>query len=205
MGILLNGILGSMTGKVSGVVGSKWKGRNTLRAYAKPSNPNTAAQQTQRGLFSFCVATARLVLGTVIADYWDPFQSSISGFNAFVKKSLLAVTSESDYANIVMSDGSLEGAAITGSQYVTGVVNVEWNSGISGNGLSTDFAVGVVIDSANNIAYVDDTGVARADVLSEVNVGLGRTAADLKAYLFFYRGSGSSLIVSPSSYAQVTT
>ncbi len=52
MGKLEEGILGKMTGKVGPVVGSKWKGVNTVRSYQpKPHNPKTTAQKMQRSKF----------------------------------------------------------------------------------------------------------------------------------------------------------
>lgn len=47
----LNLIQGKWDGKVGQTVGAKWKSKATIRAYAKPSNPNTAMQQEKRGIF----------------------------------------------------------------------------------------------------------------------------------------------------------
>ena len=47
----VNLITGSWDGKVGQLVGAKWKDKKTLRAYAKPSNPNTADQQKTRKVF----------------------------------------------------------------------------------------------------------------------------------------------------------
>jgi hypothetical protein len=201
MGILRNGILGTMTGKVSGVVGSTWKGRNTLRAYAKPSNPKSAAQVTQRGLFSFVVSVASMVLGTIITDFWNPFSSSISGFNSFCKANLKSVTTPTDWPNIKMAEGSLEPISSMGHVYVGAGSVLTWSEDCLGNGLLTDNIVGVVIDAGNNVAFVDDSGVTRTDETMTITIGAGRTLADIKGYLFTYRGSGASLEVSDSLFA----
>jgi hypothetical protein len=202
MGKLRNGILGSITGKVSGVVGSTWKGINTLRAYAVPSNPNSTLQQTQRGLFSFVVNVAKLVIGTVIVDLWNPFATTMSGFNYFCKKCLLAITSDSDYANLVMSIGSLEAETITAFTYTTGTgaASIEWTMSGLGNGEGTDVAGVVVIDADNNIAFVDLSNSTRTNGSCDINIGAGRTPTSLHGYLIFQRGSGSTLEVSNSSY-----
>ena len=47
----LNLIKGKWDGKVGQLVGSKWKDKATLRAYAVPANPNTQAQQIVRNVF----------------------------------------------------------------------------------------------------------------------------------------------------------
>lgn len=202
MGKLRNGILGSITGKVSGVVGSTWKGINTLRAYAVPSNPKSAAQVTQRGLFSFVVGVARLVLGTAITDLWNPFATAMSGFNQFCKTNLLAISSNTDYAGLKMSVGTLEAETITAFEYTTGTGEAAFTftpSGL-GNGEDTDNAGFVILDADNNVAFVDLENGTRDDGTVGANIGAGRTAGSLHGYLIFSRGTGSSLMVSNSDY-----
>ena len=70
-----------------------------------------------------------------------------------------------------------------------------------GNGLSSDIACGVIVDTDNNIAFVSDS-VERGDDTLYLDIGAGRTVGNLKAYLFFHRGSGEELVVSNSSFAQ---
>ena len=200
MGILRNGILGSITGKVSGVVGSMWKGRNTLRAYAKPSNPQTAGQVLQRGLFSFVVGIAQLLLTNVIQPFWNPFASGISGFNDFIKTNLLSISSNTDYAGIKVTDGNLEGAAITAAANTGTAVGITFDESTLGNGELTDTAYGVVLDSVNNVAFMSAGADTRDDEGVIVNYNGTRPSAQLHAYLFFMRGSGSTLEVSDSSY-----
>jgi hypothetical protein len=202
MGKLRNGILGSITGKVSGVVGSTWKGINTLRAYAIPSNPKSAAQVTQRGLFGFVVNICSMLLIDVVQPYWDPFASKISGFNAMVKHNLLRVTSSSDYSNIQVANGNLESAAITAFTYDTsdGDCSITYDDTPMGNGADDDNVCVVIVDAENNVVFVDDGTYTRVDTPATPNIGAGRTATSLHAYLFCYRGSGSSLLVSDSTY-----
>lgn len=47
----LNILKGAWEGKVGQTVGAKWKNRNTIRTYSKPSNPDTPAQQAVRNAF----------------------------------------------------------------------------------------------------------------------------------------------------------
>lgn len=205
MAKILNGILGGGAGKVGGVVMSAWKGIDTLRAYSVPSNPNTSAQQQQRSLFAGVQLFASLVLATVIQTYWDPFSVKMSGFNKFMQSNLLSWTSPTDYANAILSEGSLEQETIDSCTYddVTGVITMLWTPTGLGNGEDSDASVVVIVDTANNIAFVNDEGV-RNDDGAAFNIGADRTPADLKAYVFFTRGSGETLTVSNSDYYQVT-
>ena len=203
--VLEGGILGTVRNKVGNVVAATWFGINYVRSYVVPSNPNTAAQQTQRTFFAAIVAAAKLILTTVIQPYWDPFYTQYSGYNAFCKKNLDDMSAPFDYADMSISQGNLELDEITGAPYAASAVTIAWSVAGMGDGLGSDHAVGVVFDSANNIAFVADNEDARADEECAVTVGAGRTAANLKAYLFFKRGSGETLYVSNSDYFQVTT
>jgi hypothetical protein len=64
-----------------------WKGVKTVRMWLKPKNPDTIAQQTQRGYFRTAVSKHHLLLGADKAA-WDLrcAGQAISGFNLFVKK-----------------------------------------------------------------------------------------------------------------------
>ena len=77
---------------------SIWKGRNYIRGYAIPSNPNTTAQQTQRTAFAAAVTGWQALVDEAVdpvaepelgKDMWNIFgascQPAMSGFNAYVK------------------------------------------------------------------------------------------------------------------------
>lgn len=203
MAKILNGILGGGSGKVGGVIMSSWKGINTLKAYAIPANPNTSGQQTQRGKFAAILAFLRLILTTVIQPYWDPFAVGQSGFNQAMSVNLLAWADDTAFDDAIVAQGNLEGADISIGTYAsgTGAVVVAWDETIMGNGALTDNAVVVMVDTGNNIAFVD-TSATRDDEGITPNIGADRTVGDLKFYLFFHRGTGEDLMVSPSDYHQ---
>ena len=203
MAKLIQGLLGSSAGKVGGIVTASWKGINYARGYAIPANPNTTAQQTERSLFAFIVAVAKLVLASVINTYWDPFQVGKSGFNGFMSANRGAVTAVDNYDEIIMSQGSLEGESIDAFTYATatGATSITWTPTGLGNGADTDAAVIVIVDEDNNVAFVEDAITDRQGGESTPSIGAGRTATSLHAYLFFYRGTGEDLVVSNSSYS----
>ncbi len=206
MGKLNSGITGPIYGKVGGVVGFNWKGVNAIRSYAIPANPQTSLQQAERSKFAFIVHVAKIILATVIQPFWDPFASGMSGWNLFTRKNRLVVTSDGDYQNIIAAFGDLEPETITSATYdaSTGNCHISWSQSGLGNGQDDDDSCLLVIDSANNVAFFTSTNAPRSDGGGIVSIGTGRNASDLKAYLFFKRGSGSDLMVSNSDYAQVT-
>ena len=88
------GILSKVQGKVGGVVGATWKGKNYLREHVKPSNPNTPAQQLQRGKMSVAVKGAGYFLGGVLTRFTNKFVKDMSAYNWFVKQNIAEKSSQ---------------------------------------------------------------------------------------------------------------
>jgi hypothetical protein len=47
----LNFIRGSIKGKLGDIVGSSWRGKDYIKTYVPPSNPNTQGQAAVRTIF----------------------------------------------------------------------------------------------------------------------------------------------------------
>jgi hypothetical protein len=96
------------SGKIAGtLVASSWKGLKTVREYVKPSNPRTAAQTTQRNLFSSAVAAFRNFLtNTTGRAAWNRSAlatgNAQSGFNVAVKSlvGILGTDPDASFANV---------------------------------------------------------------------------------------------------------
>lgn len=93
------GILSKVQGKVGGVVGATWKGKNYLREHVKPSNPNTPAQQLQREKMSVAVKCAGFFLGGVLTRFTNKFVKDMSAYNWFVKQNIALKASLSTALN----------------------------------------------------------------------------------------------------------
>lgn len=204
MGRIINGILGGVSGKVSGVVGSKWKDIKYLRAYAVPANPDTPDQQIQRSRMRSIVAIARQLIGTLIQPYWNPFYSSMSGFNAFVKYNIMHLSANDYYLTTdnQMSRGNVLGVeGLTGTYDETnGAFNLQWSNNSNGStGLSSDIAYLVIAHKDGTIYNSISTAEPRTSGDFSNSIASGLTNSDLIYYLFFFRGTGSSVEVSNSS------
>lgn len=201
MGKILQGILGGFSGKVGPVVGASWKGIQYMRAYVVPANPNTAGQQTQRTSFAVMVALARDVLSTLINTYWDPFVSGMSGFNRFIQVNI-GTLDVSDKLTITskLALGTLESVGLITGTYNTGdgETIVVWDETAYGNGALTDSVGLVVYDQVNDDLTVFTPAVTRDDESITVTARVGLTATAVFAYLFFYRGTGETFVVSDS-------
>lgn len=108
MAKIKSGILSKVQGKVAGVVGATWKGQNYLRELVKPGNPNTPAQQLQRGKMSVAVKASRTFLAPVLSPFVGKFVKNMSAYNWFVKQNIANAASEdSKIKDLMLSFGSL--------------------------------------------------------------------------------------------------
>lgn len=143
MAKILNGILGACRGKVGGVVGGGWKGINYVRAHVIPANPDTDAQQAQRGLMADCVAFAKNLCGSIFNAYYDKFVKGMSGFNLFVKTNITEFVPSPgsvDYSALVIGVGPLFLAAVSAiAASASGdTATFTFGTGIGNNGAATD-------------------------------------------------------------------
>jgi hypothetical protein len=87
MATIKRGILGGFKNKVGSVIGSSWKGIDTMRSMPlSVANPNTAKQKTVRGNFKTLVTAASAVNSTLIRPYWSRFAKQMTGANAFIRE-----------------------------------------------------------------------------------------------------------------------
>ena len=209
MGIIKRGILGGFSNKVANVVGSSWKGIAVIKSLPlSVANPKTAGQVTQRSVFSQASKMGSKILANVIKPFWDRFAQQESGFNAWVRENIVFFTQGgiTDFANLVMSKGSLAVDAILSVATSPGVSSsaVTWVEGTGGgNGLSTDLCTAAIYNETQDVWGFSD-GTTTRDVESAIvtfptNL---ETGDELHAYLMFKRPDGS--IVSNSSYLDGT-
>jgi len=169
MAKIRSGILGPVSGSIGGIVGAKWKGIPTIRS--KPlsvANPNTSAQQTQRGKFSQVVAVARLLLSDLIQTYWDPFAREMSGYNAFVRQNINAFDSDglAIPADFFSARGTLVGLSSFGAIASASNDNIDcdWadNTG-EGDALADDYFCAVWYNSVQKYWMFQETTATRGD------------------------------------------
>lgn len=201
MGVILQGILGGFSGKVGPVVGGKWKDIDYMRSYVIPSNPNTAGQQLVRGKFAELVLTAKSIISTILQPYWDPFESSMSGFNNFISRNWdnSLSTGKLTTSNL-MAHGTLEPITDLACTYTTGTgaLAMTWTGTIVGNGLDTDEIIFVAYESVSGYAYTIANNTARNAGSDSGTIPAGFTATNVIVFGFLWRGTGQNLIVSDS-------
>lgn len=199
MGKLQGGILGIMTGKVGGVVGSTWKDKNTLRSYRSSiAVNNTAKAVAAKDVFSQCVAKAIQINGVIGRDLWQRFEKSQSGYNALVAQFRAAYDANNNFVaeNLILSKGKIEDTAISSAEInpMTKAITIGWNTSNTGYQLSTDVPYVVLMTTDGEVlkAYSgDDLAVTRAAGAITVPSFAHETSYDKYVYLMFKRADGT--------------
>lgn len=77
------------------MVAASWKGHEYVRAFTKPSNPNTDDQKRARGQFADAVK-AWQDMSKVQCDFYNAIALRMSGFNLFISRYMTAIRSKEE-------------------------------------------------------------------------------------------------------------
>lgn len=117
MAIIKKGILGGFSNKVGNVVGSTWKGINTMRSLpAQYNDANSVAQQANRSTFKYFSGFGSQLLTGVIRPLWDWQAKRMSGYNLFIKRNI-------DHYNANEKEWSIEDLIISQGRLCQAEVN----------------------------------------------------------------------------------
>lgn len=210
MGKLQGGILGIMTGKVGGVVGSTWKDKNTLRSYRSSiAVNNTAKAVAAKDVFSQCVAKAIQINGVIGRDLWQRFEKSQSGYNALVAQFRAAYDVNNTFReeSLILSKGKIEITPILSAEINVGTkaITVAWNTANTGYQLSTDIPYVVLLTSDGLVlkAYSgEDLGTTRAAGTITVPNFKHEAEFNKQVYLMFRRADGTMVSNSVTALAE---
>lgn len=205
MGIIKRGILGGFSGKVANIVGTSWKGRAVMKSLPlSVANPKTAGQVRQRTKFSAISKYASSINSSWIKPLWDRFAGNISGYNDFVSVNIVYVSELGviDYADLQMSKGDLYNPSISsiqGNQVGSNLIDVTFPVSNGSNGLATDIAYVVAVDTKTNELLGVGSDSNRADGEGQIPLLRPLVSTDSVAlYLSFLRADGT--LVSSSDY-----
>ena len=204
MATFKQGILGGFSGKVGGVIGSSWKGIDTMRSQpSSVTNPRTNAQVANRSRFKSVSQLAAAMLTTIVKPLNDRFAQKMSGFNDFCQRNASAFNSLGVFvpANLVLSRGKLSAPAEL-VQEASGFdeVVVRWTSVLSGSfDAATDKVYAVVIGKDAEILGIHSGLDTRDGAGLTIPTPVGRSATNPGVlYMSFLRADGTQ--VSNSSY-----
>lgn len=200
MSKLEGGIFSNPSGKTAGIVFGAARTRQgkkvTARQLVPPSNPNTAAQQTQRGKFADALDIVRF-LGTDI--YQDDFNRAISqlpGFQSMMSIFMNAMDSSKELSeppNINLGNLHLPNT-ITWAAGASGVIGLTISLELGDNGTDADDVVIFAIDITSSgratlIGGLDDAAGERQDETFSIG---SLTAGNDYLCALYLRGAGDA-------------
>lgn len=172
MAIIKKGILGGFSNKVGNVVGSTWKGINTMRSLpAQYNDANSVAQQANRNTFKYFAGFGSQLLTGIIRPLWDWQAKRMSGYNLFIKRNI-------DYRNANEAEWSIEDLIISQGRLcqaegINSAVNLENNLQLNilsdlqcSIGEASDEIFVAIFDQDEKLLYagmVGDRGELQAD------------------------------------------
>ena len=199
MAIFSKGILGGFSGTVGNVVGGSWRGIDYMRSKpTKVSNPNTPAQQTQRGKFKLVMSLLRRIKPVIQAGF-NSNNKRKSAFNIASSYNLKNAVTGSvpnlaiDYAALSVSRGILvpaEGALVEST--TPGELTFSWNDNSQmGSAQADDQALILVYNPVKERAlYIVDGGPSRSDSTYTMSVPSSYEGDTVETYLGFVSADG---------------
>lgn len=177
-------------GKVGQTVGAKWKNLATIRTYAKPSNPNTSAQQTIRT--GFKQVTSFVALFSDLIRY----QSSLDTRGQSVRNAIISanktqiVAGTITKAGLIVNKGGLPNvtAASLGTPVAGTNLTLTYTKPVATNITSKAKIVAVAVDEGNKIAGVG-VGPLADQTVTIAMAPLAGATVDVYYWVIDYRGS----------------
>jgi hypothetical protein len=164
MGKFYNGVLGTMTGKVGGVVGRTWKGINTVAAYQpNVSNPRTNLQVAQRAKMAAITLFASQINTSIIKPLWDRFAKGMSGYNAFIQNNIPFVSDLGviDLSKLEISKGKMIAPVTLQATYQADEWYIYWDTAIADSySMPTDKAY-ILITSGDAKKVIISAGIVQ--------------------------------------------
>lgn len=208
MATIKRGILGGFTGKVGSVIGSSWKGIETMRSMPiSVLNPRTTAQNENRVRFKSVASLASQMLTTIIKPLNDRFAQGMSGYNVFCSRNSAIFNAAGVFqpALLKLSVGKLSQAIILNCGKLSAdVVNVAYpDQPVGSFDSGADMVYACVLSPAGELLGVS----AAVRTRNEVDVDITSLSGNypiglLHVYLAFKRPDGS--MVSNSAHSSFT-
>lgn len=195
----MNLLKANWEGKVGQTVGAKWKNKSTIRTYTKPSNPNTAAQQSVRGVFA-----EMTIFVAMFADQIK-YLSALNTAGQSVRNAIIQVNKSQmmgasfDKTTLLISKGGLQKVAGEAASATTGKITVTWNKPTATNFTANAKLIAVMVQPATGLVEVAEAA-ADAETLTG-NMTFENGSVDV--YVYYLDKRGSNKVASASDYISV--
>jgi hypothetical protein len=145
----LNLLRGSLKGRLGDIVGSSWRGKDYVKSFTPPSNPNTEGQIAVRTIFQHTAHIASAINEAVLKPYTFPKPRKMTAYNRMIQinKPLFSELAW-DQTKLKIFEGPLFNpgitvAAIQNPGTMTATVQVTFDAAL---GDGTDIAIAIIHD-----------------------------------------------------------
>ncbi len=198
----MNLLKANWEGKVGQTVGAKWKNKSTIRTYTKPSNPDTAAQQTVRTVFGDMTAFVALFADQI------KYLSALNTAGQSVRNAIIQanksqiVAGTFDKTTLLISKGGLQKVAGETGTAVSNKVKITWNAPTATNFTANAKLIAVMVQPASGL--VDVVSADATDGTTGVTSAIDFEAGAVDCYVYYLDKRGSNKVASLSDYLTVT-
>ena len=198
----MNLLKANWEGKVGQTVGAKWKNKSTIRTYTKPANPDTAAQQSVRGVFGDMTSFVALFADQI--KYLSALNTAGQSVrNAIIQanKAMIA-TGTFTKGSLLISKGGLQKVANETGSAVSNKVKITWDNPTATNFTANAKLIAVMVQPASGLVDVveGDATSGATGVTSAIDFEAGT----VDCYVYFLDKRGSNKVASISDYLSVT-
>ena len=199
----MNLLKANWEGKVGQTVGAKWKNKSTIRTYTKPSNPDTAAQQSVRGVFGDMTAFVALFADQI------KYLSALNTAGQSVRNAIIQANKDQisagtfDKATLKISKGGLQKVANEAATASAGKITVSWDKPTATNFTANAKLIAVCVQPATGLVEVLEAE-ANPTGTAEVAGNMTFDSGKVDVYVYFLDKRGSNKVASLSDYIEVT-
>lgn len=196
----MNLLKANWEGKVGQTVGAKWKNRSTIRTYTKPSNPNTAGQQSVRGVFAEMTSFVAMFADQI--KYLSALNTAGQSVrNAIIQANKAQIMDGTfDKTTLLISKGGLQKVAGESAQESTGKITVTWTKPTATNFTANAKLIAVMVQPATGLVEVVE---AKADA-ETITGNMKFESGSVDVYVYYLDKRGSNKVASASDYISVT-
>ena len=199
----MNLLKANWEGKVGQTVGAKWKNKSTIRTYTKPSNPDTAAQQSVRGVFGDMTAFVALFADQI------KYLSALNTAGQSVRNAIIQANKDQisagtfDKTTLKISKGGLQKVANEAATASAGKITVSWDKPTATNFTANAKLIAVCVQPATGLVEVLEAE-ANPTGTAEVAGNMTFESGKVDVYVYFLDKRGSNKVASLSDYIEVT-
>ncbi len=199
----MNLLKANWEGKVGQTVGAKWKNKSTIRTYTKPSNPDTAAQQSVRGVFASMTAFTAMFADQI--KYLSALNTAGQSVRNAIVQLNKAQISAGTFAKstLLISKGGLQKVSNESASESAGKITITWDKPTATNFTANAKLIAVCVQEDSGLVEVIETD-AKPEGTATVTGNMTFVTGDVDIYVYFLDKRGSNKVASASDYLSVS-